>query len=73
MKVYILNSGFDYEGESFVAVFASQGVACRYANARAAQRGWLDGEWVRNVEDDGIEMRFGSSTYVIREAEVLAE
>jgi hypothetical protein len=68
VTVFVLTSGFDYEGESPVGVYASLNMAMEAAEAKVTDC-WPGAEWTE-LPTGGFEYRFGSSTYTVRMAAV---
>jgi hypothetical protein len=70
VTVFVLTSGFDYEGESPVGVYASMELAKQAAEQKSQ---WIECEfgveW--NDKDGESEFRFGSSYYTVREEVVI--
>ena len=69
MKVFVLTTAFDYEGESAIGVYATLELAKADAERRSKDCGQEGGEWT--TVRDQIELQFGSSQWVIREEEVI--
>jgi len=71
VKVFVLTSAFDYEGETAFGAFASLSLAQAAAQERAITAGYEPGDWVYLGGGDARwELQFGSQQWVIREEEV---
>jgi len=69
VKVFVLTSAFDYEGESPIGVYASLQLAQSAAEKLASERGYGATEW--SSKDGFWQLPFGSTQWNIREEEVV--
>lgn len=70
MFVFVLTSSFDGEGESPLGVYATKELAMKAAEYKADQLAWGETKWF-SYSEITMELRFGASTFVIREERVL--
>jgi hypothetical protein len=66
--VFVLNMGFDYEGERTIGVFASLDSAKSKANALAEVYGWTEYEW--QCFDGRWERQYGGSAFIVHQMAV---